>query len=288
MKRFLVVTCGLAAFAGALAGQDATFKVDARLVEVYAAVFDRNGRYIPGLTKEQFQVIDNGKPQPIVTFETEASDLSCAILLDTTGSMARALPAVKNAILKLIDRFRGNDQVAVYGFSNRLAVLQDFTLDKNAAKKAVLATRPAGTTALFDALSQLARDVARRGGKKVIVAFTDGQDNSSALHAAAAVTRAKRAGVPIYTVAQGEALKSPALVRQLKDMAKATGGIAYEVRKTSDVDEVFEDISNDLRNSYLLSYKPPPTADPKWRPIQVALTGVKDYKVRAKEGYYPE
>ena len=288
MKRPLVLACGVAALTGALAGQETTFKAEARLVEVYAAVFDRHGRYLPGLTKEQFQVIDSDKPQSIVTFETEASDLSCAILLDTTGSMARALPAVKNAILKLIDQFRGNDQVAVYGFSNRLAVLQPFTADRNAAKKAVLATRPAGTTALFDAVSQLARDVARRGGKKVIVAFTDGQDNSSALHAAAAVTRAKRAGVPIYAVAQGEALRSPALARQLKDMAKSTGGIAYEVRKTSDVDEVFEDISNDLRNSYLLTYKPPPAADPKWRPIQVAIIGVKDCKIRAKEGYYPE
>jgi VWFA-related protein len=268
--------------------QEPEFKTDVRLVEVYASVSDHRGRPLSGLTREQFRVADNGQPQGIVTFETGAADLSCAILLDTTGSMVRALPAVKNAILRFLDQLRASDSVAIYSFSTRLNMVQDFTTDKNAAKKAVLRTRARGTTALFDALSQLARDLGRRSGKKVIVVFTDGQDNASALNPAAAMERARKIGVPLYTVAQGEALNSPPLVRLLKDVAQSTGGLAYAVRQPRDIEEVFQDISNDLRHTYMLTYKAPPATGPKWRIIQVALSGVKDYKIRAREGYFPE
>ena len=264
------------------------FKADVRLVEVYATVVDHKGRYVSGLAREQFRVADNGRPQPIAAFESSASALSCAILLDTTGSMARAMPVVKNAILRLIDRLREGDSAAVYGFSTRLAALQDFTADKSAAKRALLATRPAGTTALFDALSNLSRDLARLGGKKVVVAFTDGADNASVLHAAAAVEGAKKAGLPVYAVAQGEALQSVALLKQLREIAQATGGRVYAVREAGEVEEVFQAISRELASTYLIAYRAPESTDGKWRSIRVTVPAYRDYRVRAKDGYLPQ
>jgi len=264
------------------------FESEARLVEVYVTVLDRQGRFVDGLTRGRFQVTDNGQPRPIVAFETVAADLSCAILLDTTGSMARALPVVKNAILRMLDRMRPNDEVAVYGFSATLTLLQGFTTDKSAAKKAVLEVRAQGRTALFDALSQVSREISRRAGKKVIVAFTDGLDNASVLHSEAALTRARKVGALVYTVAQGEALQSSALAGQLKEIARRTGGQAYQARQARDVERVFQDISEDLRHTYLLAYKPPPASDGKWRTIQVAVGDLPGAKVRAKEGYFPE
>jgi len=267
---------------------EVVFKAEARLVEVYVNVTDGRGRPVVDLTRERFQVMEEGQAQELVVFEAGASDLNCAILLDTTGSMGPALPVVKNAILRLVDQLRADDWAAVYGFSTKVTALQDFTRDREAAKRAVLGARALGSTALFDAISQVARMVARRSGKKVIVAFTDGKDNSSVLSAAAALTRAKKIGVPVYTVAQGEALQSRPLLAQLRDIAKRTGGLSFEARNADDVERVFNAIAREIQHTYMLAYKPPPASGSQWRAIQVTIHGLKDYKLRAKEGYVPE
>ncbi len=100
-------------------GQDAVFRVESRLVEVYATIRDRGGRYVDNLAADQFDVRDNGVAQSLVAFESNSLRLSCAILLDTTGSMAEALPTVKNSVIKLMDALRDEDAVAVYAFRQR-------------------------------------------------------------------------------------------------------------------------------------------------------------------------
>jgi len=277
------------AFSGLLA-QDAAvvFKSDVRLVEVYATVFDHHGRYLDGLNGSSFALLDEGVPQPIVTFESNQSILSCAILLDTTGSMFRALPGVKNAVRRLIDQFRDEDSLAVYSFNTSLDVLQDFTTDKTALKAAVQRTRASGQTALFDAISQAAAAIAKRSGKKSMIVFTDGDDNASVLNANSALSRVKKLGIPIYSIAEGEAVQSPALSRGLKEISQFTGGMAYTVKKPKDVESVFQDISEDLQHGYLLTYKPPEAHGFGWRKIQLELSGAKDYRIRAREGYLPE
>jgi len=286
MKRHALF--GLLAIAVLAQNPEPIFRADVRLVEVYATVLDGRGKFLEGLSRENFDVRDNGALQTVVAFETSQANLSCAILLDTTGSMARALPAVKNGIVRLIDEFRDNDSVAVYGFSGSLRALRDFTTDKAAAKRAVLGTRAEGRTALFDSLAQLARELARRNGKKAIVVFTDGQDNTSVLNASAAIARVKKVGVPVYAVAQGEALQSPSLVKELSELAQRTGGRSYKIHQSGQIATVFEDISNELRHTYMLAYKAPPAETRQWRTIQVSMKGVKQYKLRAREGYLPE
>ena len=88
---------------GPISGQDTIFRTETRLVEVYATIRDHNGRYVDGLSQDRFELRDNGQTQALTAFESNASNLSCAILLDTTGSMADALPVVKNSVIKLID-----------------------------------------------------------------------------------------------------------------------------------------------------------------------------------------
>jgi Ca-activated chloride channel family protein len=283
----LLFLCGAIAGLRAQSGP-AVFRTETRLVEVYATVFDNRGHYLDGLDQRSFELLDEGVAQPIVSFESNVADLSCAILLDTTGSMFKALPVVKNAVLRLIDEFRDKDSVAIYGFSTSLTVLQDFTSDKNALRTGVLRTRAAGQTALYDAISQTAMEIARRNGKKVIIVFTDGDDNASVLNAGAALSRVKKLGIPIYSIAQGEALQSATLSRGLKQISQSTGGLAYEVKKAKEIESVFHDISEDLQHGYLLTYKPPPATGFGWRKIQLVLSGTKDYRVRAREGYQQE
>ena len=263
-------------------------KVETRLVEVYATIYDRRGHYIDGLNPENFQVLEDGKSQQILSFETSSHSLSCAILLDTTGSMAGALPRVKNSVTKLIDALGPQDAVAIYTFDEHLAVRQDFTTDKSAAKRVVLRIRAQGNTALFDALSQAAQDLSARPGKKALVVFTDGEDNASVLNATSAVALAKKVGIPLYAIAEGDAAHSKNLTALLTDLSVRTGGSAYEVKKGDDIEHVFESISQDLEHLYLISYQPPSTqADEKWRKIDVVLKGVNEARIRAKQGYFP-
>ncbi len=263
-------------------------RAEVRLVEVYAAVFDQRGRPVIGLTRDDFAVADNGEPQEIVTFESAGSSLSCALLLDVTDSMSRVIPMVKNAAMRLIDKLGDSDQAAIYGFSTSLRLLQEFTTSRQAAKRAVLNIRTGGGTALFDALAQVARDLSGRKGKKAIIVFTDGEDNASFLNATAALARVRRAGVPLYTIAEGEALRSKVLTQELTRISKRSGGLSYEARQSGEIDEIFQDISRDLNQTYMLAYSPPRPDSSKWRTIQLEVKGLKGYRVRAKEGYDPE
>jgi VWFA-related protein len=266
----------------------ADFRSDARLVEVPATVTDSRGRYIDNLLRDHFLVLEEGKPQPLAAFESNASGLSCVLLLDTTGSMQAALPALKNAALKLIGELRDEDSVAVYTFNDTVSLLQPFSTDKRAAKRAVLKAYPDGTTALYDALTRVARDIAGRSGKKAIIVFTDGADNTSALAAEIAIRRAKIVGAPVYAVAQGDALRNPGLLKQLQGVALATGGLPYSIHNPAEIRTVFESVANDLKHGYLLAYRPPATGPREWRRIEVQLSAAKSHKVRAREGYYPQ
>ena len=264
------------------------FRVSGRLVEVYATVTDSRGRYVDTLTRDDFTVLDKRSPQSITAFEPQSNEVSVVLLLDTTGSMLLALPALKNSALRLITELRPEDSVAVYSFSNSVTELQAFTTDKDAAKRAVLRTQALGDTALYDALARVGQDLSGRAGKKVIVLFTDGKDNVSTLNPDAAIQRAKANGVPIYTIAQGEAIGHRDLLEQLAGISKATGGEAFAIEKPSEIGRVFDKVSEDLTHGYLLSFQPPPAESPALRPIQVVISGSRGLKVRAREGYYPE
>ena len=288
MKRTIAILFLLAGYAVAQSPPSLVIRTEVRMVEVYATVLDHHGRYLDDLPRDAFRVLDNGTPQPIVSFESSATDLSCAVLLDTTASMAAALPKVKNAIHQLIDEFRENDWVAVYGFSTGVETLQEFTRDRAAAKRAVSRTRAEGGTALFDAISKVAGEISTRSGKKAIIIFTDGDDNASVLNVQRAIERAKKMGVPLYTAAEGEALRKPELMTQLKELSRMTGGKAYAVKSLSAAAAIFHDISEELRHTYLLAFKPADSPSGDWRPIQLSLNGVRDYKIQAKAGYFAQ
>ena len=138
---------------------------------------------------------------------------------------------------------------------------------------------------MFDALVRVSRDLAARPGKKAIVVFTDGDDNASTLTAEIAAMRAKTVGAPIYTIAQGAALRRPELLDRLAGLSKSTGGLPFAIREPAEILKVFESVSNDLTHGYLLTFQPPPDETPGWRPIKVTLRAPRGRSVRAREGY---
>jgi VWFA-related protein len=267
---------------------DLVFRAGGRIVEAYTTVTDGRGHYVDNLSKDRFSVLEEGQPKPVFAFEDHAASVSVALVFDTTGSMVAALPSVKVAAMQLVDDLRANDSVAVYSFNDTVSELQGFTSDKDAAKRAILKTHAAGITALYDALVRVNHDLALRGGKKVIVVFTDGSDNASMLPSDVAIARARARGVPIYTIAEGEALIHPELLEQLSNLSKSTGGSAFLIRKLSDISTVFEKVSQDLLHGYLVAFQPSPGDNHAWRRIEVVLDGDKGLHVRAREGFFVE
>jgi len=266
----------------------ATLSVGVRMVEVYAAVLDKHGRHVPGLTPDRFEIAEDGRPQQIRVFESHSSALTTALVIDTTGSMSKELPRVKNAVLNLLGMMKPEDRVGLFTFTTHLNVCQPFTQDRNRLVGALLHTRASGSTALFDSLTQLSPEVSKVSGKKVILLFTDGDDNSSVVTREAAILNAKKVGVPLYAVAQGEALAGRSLMHSLREICQATGGMVFEVRKPDDLARVFQEIGRDLQNLYLLGYYPSSEdSGPKeWHSISLRLPQDQDLKVRAKEGYW--
>src|SRR5581483_9465497 len=255
---------------------------------VYATVLDTRGRYIDGLDRSAFEVFDEGRAQPLVSFEDTSQPVACAMVLDTTGSMDRFLPLLRNSALRFLDSLGEKDLIAVYTFSETLRLRQEFTTDRAAARRAILRTRAAGKTALFDALAQSGREVAERHGKKALVVFTDGDDNSSSLNGETAARQLRRMGIPVFAIGEGEALDSLPLLRTLRTVSSQTGGEAFEVRKSADVDKVFSAVADDLTHSYLLTYKAPAAGDSHWRKISVAIRDRAGCQIRAREGYFPD
>jgi len=274
-----------------LLAQDApVFKSDVRLVEIYATVFDHGGHPVDGLHREQFEIRDDGAVQPIRVFESSESALSCALLLDTTGSMTEAIPSLRNAARELISQLRPKDSVAIYAFTDHVDELADFTDDKAIARRALARLHAAGRTALFDAISQVALNLERRPGKKVIVVLTDGGDNASTLNRESAANRARKSGVPVFAVAEGNALKDSAASKLLHELAESTGGHLYKAERDKDIEKVFDAIAGDLQSGYLLAFNPPSGEKPvPWHELQVSVKDTpKPVNVRARTGYAGE
>jgi VWFA-related protein len=265
-----------------------TFRAEARLVQVYASIFDKHGNPLPNLTRDRFQVLDAGQPQALAVFEGAEEKLSCALLLDTTGSMTGYLPVLRIAAAHFVDELGPDASIAVYTFNRTLQVAQKFTTDKRLVKQAVMRISAGGATRLFDSVSQVSRDLGVRPGKKALVVFTDGDDNASLLNAAAASREAQQIGLPIYVIAQGSGLRDANLAKTLDELAAGTGGVAFRLTKPEKMAEVFSEISRNLRHTYLLSWKLPEGAGKAWHAVKITVAGAEDARIRARQGYWPE
>jgi len=263
-----------------------TLKVDVRMVEVYASVTGADGKPVASLTSQDFQALEDGVPQEIQVFEPQVAALTIALLVDTTGSMANDLPHVKGAVARLLTLLKEEDAVGLYSFANGLMALSPFTNDRKSTLRAVLRTRASGGTALFDSLAQLQRELSRIGGKKAILLFTDGDDNSSALSLEAATQGMRRIGVPVYAILHGRALTEPALLKRLENISRFTGGVPFRLPQVDNLPAVFDRIGRDLQNLYLLGYQSTNDSGAAWRTITVRLPHHPNLKLRAKDGYW--
>jgi Ca-activated chloride channel family protein len=275
---------------------DDTFVV----VPVPVSVTDDDGRFIAGLTKEDFELLEDGQPQEIATFSHDKAPLTTILLVDTSGSMNSSLPAVKTAAMRYIKALGPDDRTKVVQFNERVVPLEDFTSDKPKLEAAIGRLQTGGATALLNALYTALSDLnARRKaldkGKRAVIVLSDGDDTASALSDDMIVRAAQRSEAVIYCVRlqperrdlqQPESVDDLEGTRFLEDLATETGGrlLLTPLRR---LDRVYEEVADELRNQYTLGYlSTNTTRDAKFRRLTVRVKGKRNFRIRHKPGYY--
>ena len=267
--------------------QDAPLSVTVKLVEVYASVRGPKGKPVSGLKEDSFEVLEDGQKQSIRLFESDSAALTVALLIDSTGSIAHDLPKMKKAGATFLSGIRPEDTFGLFTFTNRVKTLYPFGHNTEEALNAFMKIEAGGRTAFYDSLAQIVLQMKTVRGRKAIMVMTDGDDNASLLPKNAAMASAKKASIPIYPIAIGQACENKVLSKRLEELALATGGLSLQARKADDLVKVFDKIAVDLRSLYLMGYYMTGEVNTRYRTISVLLPKQPHLKVRAKKGYWP-
>jgi VWFA-related protein len=291
-----------------------TLKVRVNVVQLFFNVKDKKGALIPNQKKEDFDILEEGKPQTIKYFTAESNlPLTLGILIDSSGSQMRVLEMEKEvggAFLSQI--LRDKDEAFVIDFDVNVDLLQDFTNDVHRLKAALEKARvntgggggslpglgggpiptsnPRGTL-LYDAVYLAAHDqLAHEVGRKAMILLTDGQDQGSQLRIKDAIEAAQKSDSIVYVILiadrgfyGGFGYSGDS---EMKKLAGETGGRVIEVgNKMEKLKEAFDQIANELRSQYNLGYTPTnATQDGTFRKIE--LRSKQGYKVQTRSGYY--
>lgn len=259
--------------------------VDVDVVQVTAVVTDASGRFVTGLQAADFRVYEDDRPQRLTTFQVENIPLELVAAIDVSSSMTEALPGVKRHATRFLSQLRGTDQVTVLGFNDSIFTLARRSTDRAVRERAVARLAPFGGTALYDVVIHAFDLLDRQAGRRSLLVFSDGEDQSSRASMAAVLQRAEASDATVYMIGQGRALRAPALQQLMRKLAEGSGGRAFFSGNDARLEAIFEEIVQDLRHQYLLGYPAPDHArDGEWHRIRVEVPG-RDYAVRARLGY---
>lgn len=266
---------------------DDVVRVNADLVVVNATVLDKNGKFISGLKRTDFQIFEDGTEQKVASFTAEETPFAAAILLDTSGSMETRLTLGRSAAIRFLDGLRDEDVAAVYNFDVKVEQMQDFSPGRDLPARAFgLRTKP--MTALNDAVLRASDDLAKRAEKRrAIVVLSDGGENSSRASSDKALNHALQAGATIYAVNMSDTGPARDIVGAsiLKNLADKSGGRYVASPGGTELREAFASIAEELGHQYTIAYRPlNRDRDGRWRAIQVKLDR-PDATVRTRKGY---
>lgn len=257
-------------------------RVEAVLVPV--VVTDR-GRFVKGLKKQDFEILEEGVAQRLTGFADEQSPLDLVMALDISGSMEDALGEVKDAARRFLAKLRPGDATTIFGFNDTSFLVAERETDAATREAALDLLSAWGGTALYDATIRAVDLVGHTAGRKGLVVFSDGDDQHSLTPPDLATARVQGGNAMLYSIGFGTGATVERLRAQLEHYARATGGRAFFPRKAADLDAVFDAIVSELSNQYVLSYvSSNTTTDGRWRAIRVRVRHGR-YDVRARSGY---
>jgi VWFA-related protein len=260
--------------------------VDVDAVQVTVTVSDGRGRYIRGLPRSAFRVFQDDKEQTITHFVSENVPLELIVAIDISGSMAPAMPKLKEAVREFLGAVPTGNQVTLIGFNDTIFTLTKRTTDPADRVKAVDRLASWGATALYDVILRGVGMLGRETGRKALVVFTDGEDEGS--HAT--ITDAERAlqgsDVTMYMIGEGRAVakEKDSLRRIMERLSAPSGGRAIFAESIDELRGAFGELIEELSSQYLLGYAPENVKrDGAWHQIRVTVDGYSG--VRARQGY---
>lgn len=212
------------------------------------------------------------------------------ILFDTSNYMYRGFVFAQDAISEFVRSLEKADKIAFYSYSRDLSKASVLTSDRSEVVRGVRTTVAGDDAALYNSLLLTVKDAAGITGRKVVVVFSNGPDNSSVVPPEDVAELAQSAGIPIYMISTREARLEPVSTAVFERMTAATGGKAYFSKNWRDERKAFASIRDDLGHLYALSYYPKANSNHGWRNITVKLMGdhLKNYHVRTRNGYRPQ
>lgn len=257
-----------------------------RIVQVNASVQDRSGRFVRGLTPAQFRLVEDGRPQTILHFAAEEAPLEIVVAMDISGSMGAAIDDLKAAVRQFLMQLKPADRVTLVAFNAEMFVLARREADAAARLAAIDGVTAWGGTALYDAIMRSLDLLSRQPGRRSLVVFSDGDDQSSQA-TFATVDRALRGGdASLFVVGLGRGREQATLRETLEALVEPTGGRALFAERSGELGAAFGEVIQELTHQYLIGYESTNTrADGAWRTLQVDVPGTR-HRVRARQGYF--
>lgn len=291
----LLSVASLAVGAGQVTDSSDEYRIstDVRNVVLPITVVDRKGEFVDGLTRENFKVFDDGKPQEIRYFSHADVPLTIGLIVDSSGSMCPKRSDTVLAALHFVRVSNPRDEMFVINFNEHvqtgLPPGQAFSNDIASLRMALLNKPCAGQTAMYDALAAaLDRLASGSRDRKALILVSDGGDNASRHSFQQVLDAALKSNAVIYTIGlfdPDDPDRNPGI---LKKLARTTGGEAYLPEKTSQLSEIADHIAKDLRNQYTVAYIPSNPAGSNYHKVQVFTTapGRPRLSARTRPGYF--
>ncbi|MFZ1010755.1 MAG: VWA domain-containing protein [Candidatus Sulfotelmatobacter sp.] len=274
---------------------DGTYVIRKNVDEVllHATVIDSKQRMVTDLDRNAFTVLEDGKPQTIISFRHEDIPVAMGIVIDNSGSMREKRAKVNQAALNLVRSSNPQDEIFVVNFNDEYYLDQDFTNDLLKLKEALEKIDAKGGTALYEAVVASAEHLKKNGRleRKVLFVVTDGEDNASRESLEQAVKQLQEENGPsVYAIGILGNEEHPKRARRaLEIVAQRTGGLAFFPKTLDEVDEISRQVAHDIRNQYTIGYQPTnPRSSGGFRTIRVEAKSRSHGKleVRTKSGYY--
>ena len=248
--------------AAVVVAQQPTFKSGTQIVSVFATVTDGQGRLVPNLLIDDFEVLDNDKPQTLVFFQNEVQPITVVVMLDTSGSMTSSIGLLKAAAEQFVLRLLPADKGRIGAFADNIQLSSRFTSDRDELVGAVKDIDYGNGTRLWDAVGMSLDELKGKPGRRVVLVFTDGDDTASRTRLGTVIDRGRAEEVMIYAIGlsshyfDGQRMVNSKPDSGLKKIADETGGGFFELKNTSDLAPTFTRVAQELHSQYVLGFTP--------------------------------
>jgi VWFA-related protein len=262
------------------------------MVLLDVSVKDSRGGYVSNLTKDDFRIEENGVPQKIASFNSGDIPVTAGLVLDDSGSMRNKRDDVNQAGVDFVKASNRQDQLFVVNFNDKvrmgLPAAVDFSDDVEVLRAALAHDKPAGRTALYDAIALSLQHLDQgQQSKKTLVVVSDGGDNISTVSQAKAIQLIEESHATVYTVGIYDLDDADRNPKVLERIAHISGGESFFPESPSDIERVFDKIARDIRNRYTIGYIPSTGGASKLRHIKVtaAAAGHGHLQIRTRTSY---